>query len=72
MNRWLDVVSVPWFERETENWKWWMDPGGRLEVYQPQPKHPMAQAIGLDAMCWHFPEPSDLSMALFHPEPRQR
>ncbi len=54
MNRWLDVVSVPWFERETENWKWWMDPGGRLEVYQPQPKHPMAQAIGLDAMCWHF------------------
>jgi len=54
MNRWLDVVTVPWFERETENWKWWLIPGGRLEVYQPEPKHSMAQAIGLDAMCWHF------------------
>jgi hypothetical protein len=54
MNRWLDVVKVPWFERETENWKWWMTPGGRLEVYQPEPKHPMTEVIGLDAMCWHF------------------
>ena len=31
-----------------------MKPGGRMEAYQPQPKHPMAQAIGLEAMCWHF------------------
>ncbi len=54
MDRWLDVVAVPWFERETENWKWWMVTGGRLEVYQPEPKHSMAQAIGLDAMSWHF------------------
>ena len=54
MDHWLDVVTVPWFERETENWKWWMVPGGRLEVYQPEPRHPMAEAIGLPAMCWHF------------------
>src|SRR5262249_5850683 len=54
MDRWLDVVTVPWFERETENWKWWMVPGGRLEVYQPEPRHPLAEALVLSAMCWHF------------------
>ena len=43
MDQWLDVVEVPWFERETEDWKWWTVPGGRLEVYQPEPKHPMTR-----------------------------
>ena len=45
MDRWLDVVDVPWFERETEDWKWWMKPGGRMEIYQPEPRHPMAENI---------------------------
>jgi hypothetical protein len=54
IDQWLDVVKVPFFERETENWKWWMVPGGRLEVYQPEPKHPMAKAISVAAMSWHF------------------
>ncbi len=54
MDEWLDVVAVPWFSRETEDWKWWMKPGGRMEAYQPEPRHPMAEAIPLSAMCWHF------------------
>jgi len=54
LDKWLTIVDVPWFERETEDWKWWMKPGGRLEVYQPEPKHPMAEAIPLADMSWHF------------------
>jgi len=54
LDRWLGVVSVPWFERPTRDWKWWMKPGGRLEVYQPEPKHPLAEAIPLADMSWHF------------------
>lgn len=54
MDEWLDVVEVQWFSRETEDWKWWMRPGGRMEAYQPEPRHPMAQAIPLADMCWHF------------------
>lgn len=54
MDEWLDVVEVQWFSRETEDWKWWMKPGGRMEAYQPEPRHPMAKAIPLPAMCWHF------------------
>jgi hypothetical protein len=54
MDEWLDAVEVQWFSRETEDWKWWMKPGGRMEAYQPEPLHPMAQAILLKDMCWHF------------------
>jgi hypothetical protein len=54
MDEWLDVVSVQWFSRETEDWKWWMKPGGRMEAYQPNPGHSMAKAIPLADMCWHF------------------
>jgi hypothetical protein len=54
MDEWLDVVEVQWFSRETEDWKWWMKPGGRMEAYQPEPLHPMARAIPLADMCWHF------------------
>jgi hypothetical protein len=54
MDEWLDVVEVQWFSRETEDWKWWMQPGGRMEAYQPEPGHSMAQAIPLADMCWHF------------------
>jgi hypothetical protein len=54
MDEWLKVVEVQWFERETEDWKWWMKPGGRMEAYQPEPLHPMARSIPLTAMCWHF------------------
>lgn len=54
MDEWLDAVEVQWFSRETEDWKWWMKPGGRMEAYQPEPLHPMAQAIPLKDMCWHF------------------
>lgn len=54
MDEWLDVVRVQWFARETEDWKWWMRPGGRMEAYQPEPRHPMAMAIPLADMCWHF------------------
>ena len=54
MDEWLDVVQVQWFSRETEDWKWWMKPGGRMEAYQPEPGHSMAQAIPLADMCWHF------------------
>lgn len=54
MHEWLTVVDVPWFDRPTADWKWWMKPGGRLEIYQPEPKHPMAEAISVDAMSWHF------------------
>lgn len=54
MDEWLDAVEVQWFSRETEDWKWWMQPGGRMEAYQPEPRHPMAEAIPLADMCWHF------------------
>ena len=54
MDEWLDAIEVQWFSRETEDWKWWMKPGGRMEAYQPQPLHPMARAIPLKDMCWHF------------------
>lgn len=54
MDEWLDVVEVQWFSRETEDWKWWMKPGGRMEAYQPEPLHPMARAIPRADMCWHF------------------
>ena len=54
MDEWLDVVEVQWFSRETEDWKWWMKPGGRMEAYQPEPLHPMARAISCADMCWHF------------------
>lgn len=54
MDEWLDCTEVQWFSRETEDWKWWMKPGGRMEAYQPEPKHPMAEAIPLADMCWHF------------------
>jgi hypothetical protein len=54
MDEWLDAVEVQWFSRETEDWKWWMKPGGRMEAYQPEPLHPMARAIPLPDMCWHF------------------
>jgi len=54
LDQWLTIVDVPWFERRTIDWKWWMKPGGRLEVYQPEPKHPMAEAIPVADMSWHF------------------
>ncbi|MEO3387785.1 hypothetical protein [Mesorhizobium sp. CAU 1741] len=54
MDEWLDTVEVQWFSRETEDWKWWMRPGGRMEAYQPEPYHSMARAIPLADMCWHF------------------
>lgn len=54
MDEWLDVVEVQWFSRETEDWKWWMRPDGRMEAYQPAPHHSMAEAIPLADMCWHF------------------
>jgi hypothetical protein len=54
LDKWLTIVDVPWFPRETEDWKWWLKPGGRLEVYQPEPKHPMAEAIPVADMSWHF------------------
>jgi hypothetical protein len=54
MDEWLGIVEVQWFSRETEDWKWWMKPGGRMEAYQPEPLHPMAKAIPLRDMCWHF------------------
>jgi hypothetical protein len=54
MDRWLRVVEVPWFQRETEDWQWWRKPGHRLEVYQPEPKHPLVEAIDVAAMAWHF------------------
>ena len=53
-DRWLSIVDVPFFKRETIDWKWWTRPGGRLEVYQPEPRHPMAEAIPVADMSWHF------------------
>lgn len=54
MDLWLDTTEVQWFARETEDWKWWMKPGGRMEAYLPQPLHPLARHIPLSDMCWHF------------------
>lgn len=54
IDRWLTAVKVTWFDRRTVDWKWWMKPGGRLEVYQPEPRHGMAEAIPLADMSWHF------------------
>jgi len=54
MDEWLSAARVQWFARETEDWKWWMRPGGRMEAYQPTPLHSMARAIPLADMCWHF------------------
>jgi hypothetical protein len=54
MHTWIDVVPIKWFNRPTENWKWFMVPNGRMEAYQPDPEHPLAKAIPLQDMCWHF------------------
>ena len=54
MQTWIDVVPISWFNRPTENWKWFMTPGGRMEAYQPNPEHPLAKAIPVADMSWHF------------------
>lgn len=50
----IDVVDIEWLPIDTRDWKWWMKPGGRLEIHQPEPKHPICASIPLRDMGWHW------------------
>ena len=50
----IDVVDIEWLPIDTRDWKWWMKPGGRLEIYQPEPAHPICKSIPLKDMAWHW------------------
>jgi hypothetical protein len=52
--RWLDVVELTIKPSDTRDWKWWTKPGGRLEIHQPEPKHPICSAIPEKDMGWHW------------------
>jgi hypothetical protein len=50
----IDVVKIEWMESGARDWKWWMKPGGRLEIHQPEPRHPICDVIPLKDMSWHW------------------
>ncbi|WP_418591842.1 hypothetical protein [Ponticoccus sp. (in: a-proteobacteria)] len=51
---WLDVVDVEWRDVRIKDWLWWQKPGGRPEIHQPRPLHPICEAIPLRDMAWHW------------------
>lgn len=58
---WLKVVDLAWKPIFTRDWLWWTKPGGRLEIYQPEPKHPICDVIPLRDMGWHWTGAFELS-----------
>ncbi|MDF2372109.1 MAG: hypothetical protein P1V21_15105 [Rhizobiaceae bacterium] len=51
---WIDVVPLNWRPHTTKDWLWWMKPGQRLEIHQPEPSHPICDHIPLSNMSWHW------------------
>jgi len=50
---WIDVVDLDWWPSTIRDWLWWKN-GGRAEIHQPEPRHPVAEAVPLSAMTWHW------------------
>lgn len=51
---WIDVVPLQWKPINTRDWLWWTKPGGRLEIYRPEPLHPICHVIPERDMGWHW------------------
>ena len=51
---WVDVVDLTWRPVYAEDWLWWTKPGKRLESRQPEPKHPLCDAVSERDMSWHW------------------
>jgi hypothetical protein len=54
LHEWLDVASLEWRPVNTKDWLWWTRPQPKLEIRQPEPRHPLADAIPLADMSWHW------------------
>lgn len=50
---WIDAVDLDWWPSKIRDWLWWKT-GGHAEIHQPEPRHPITQAIPLSAMTWHW------------------
>ena len=51
---WIDVVELEWKPIHARDWLWWTKPGTRLEIHQPEPRHPISDSIPLREMGWHW------------------
>lgn len=51
---WIDVVDLTWRDVRIRDWLWWTKPGGRAEIYQPEPRHPICDSVPLRNMAWHW------------------
>ncbi len=51
---WIDVVKLDWRPVHARDWLYWTKPGGRLEIHQPEPHHPICDSIPLRDMSWHW------------------
>jgi hypothetical protein len=54
VHEWIDVVELQWKPIEVRDWKWWTRPQPYLEIYQPEPKHPLCEVISQRGMGWHW------------------
>jgi hypothetical protein len=50
----IDVVTLKWHPVNARDWLWWTKPKPYLEVLQPEPKHPLCEAVPLRDMSWHW------------------
>ncbi|WP_141649769.1 hypothetical protein [Rhizobium sp. PDO1-076] len=50
----IDVVDLKWQPVNARDWLWWTRPNPYLEVRQPEPRHPICDAISLADMSWHW------------------
>jgi hypothetical protein len=53
-HEWIDVVDLSFRDINTKDWLWWTREKPYLEIRQPEPKHPLAEAIPLADMSWHW------------------
>jgi hypothetical protein len=51
---WIDVVDLEWKPIHARDWLWWTKPGTKLEIHQPEPRHPICDTISLRDMGWHW------------------
>ncbi|OEO31196.1 hypothetical protein VW23_017690 [Devosia insulae DS-56] len=51
---WIDVVALEWRPIHARDWLWWTKPGTKLEIHQPEPRHPICDSISLRDMGWHW------------------
>lgn len=54
IQEWLDVVRLGWRPANTRDWLWWTREKPYLEIRQPEPRHPICEAIPLADMSWHW------------------